>query len=154
MNVPSNHFAFTPARPARGGFTLLEALFGSVILAVSVLAMGMAVSAGQKASLDGQKAVLGAMAVDDLLAELNTVDYAALTTFHEFEQPVGEITAIDGAEYPASFWSIGRRAEIVEQEVNVEALGVKVRGMRIVVTAFDETRDVAAAEVFIPEPAQ
>jgi hypothetical protein len=150
MRIPS---ATTITRRGRTGFTLLEALFGSVILAVSVLALGLAVSAGQRASLEGRKAVLGAMVVDDLLAELGTLEYAALVDYDAFQQDVGAITSLDGVEYPTTFWPIGRRAEVTEQEIDVPDLEVKVRGMRIVVTAFDGVRDVAAAETFIPEPA-
>ncbi len=135
------------------GFTLLEALFGSVILAISVLALGLAISAGQKASQEGQKTVLGAMVVDDLLAELNTVGYTALSGYNNFQQNVGALATLDGAEYPDAFWALGRRASVTEQEIDVPDLGVKVRGMRIVVTAFDGVRDVAAAETFVPEPA-
>ncbi len=142
-----------PARAPRG-FTLLEALFGCVILTISMMALGVAVGAGQRSSLDGRKAVLGAMAVDDLLAELSSVDYASLAGYDSFTQAVGEIQAIDGEDYPASFWCVGRRASAKQQEIDVPSLGVKVRGMRVVATAFDETRDVAVAEVFIPEPAQ
>lgn len=139
---------------AASGFTLLEALFGCVILTICMMALGVAVSAGQRSSLDGQKSVLGAMAVDDLLAELSTVGYANLAGYNGFQQAVGELQAIDGDDYPASFWCVGRRVAATEQEIDVPSLGVKVRGMRVVATAFDETRDVAVAETFFPEPAQ
>ncbi|MBL0922123.1 MAG: prepilin-type N-terminal cleavage/methylation domain-containing protein [Phycisphaerales bacterium] len=152
--MPRRQTHIPPTRRTRRGFTLLEALFASVILAVSVLALGMAVSAGQRASLDGRKTVLGAMAVDDLLAELSTLDYAALANYNGFQQEVGALAAIDGQDYPDAYWCVGRRAQVVQQDIEVPGINVKVRGMRVAVTAFDETRDLAAAEVFIPEPAQ
>lgn len=151
--MQSSSSSSTAAR-TRGGFTLLEALFGCVILSVSMLALGVAVSAGQRASIDSQKAVLGAMAVDDMLAELETVPYEDLAGYHGYSQAVGAIESIDGDPYPASFWCVGRRVAAVQQDIEVPSLGVKVRGTTVIATAFDETRDVAVAEVFIPEPAE
>lgn len=141
-------------RSSRRAVTLIEAVLASVILAISVVALSSAVAAGQRASVDGQRMLLGALVADDLLAELRTVPYASLAAYDGVEQDIGALTTVDGVPYPiASYWDVGRRIVVETVDIEPPGLGVKIRGRRIVVVAFDESRDLIALEAFVPEPA-
>lgn len=137
----------------RRGFSLIEALVASVILAIVVLAVGSAVATGRQLSIEGQKTILAAMAADDLMGELVTVAYDDLDSHDGMDQPEGAMETLDGELYPERFWMIGRNADIVEEIVDIEGMGVKVRGKTITVTAYDEHRVLAVLQTFVPEPA-
>ncbi|HBS28985.1 MAG TPA: hypothetical protein DEB06_05945 [Phycisphaerales bacterium] len=146
-----------PARPALrrrpGGFTLVEALVAATVLGVVVLAVLSSVSTAHTMSFEGQKRVLAAMAADDLLLELSTLEYADLAARDGFEQPVGEMATLDGEAYPETFWSIGRSVSVEAQSVSEPALGVTVTGVLVTVTASDERGPLVSLAAFIPEPA-
>lgn len=147
--------ALSPAprgRPRRA-FTLLEALIASGVLAMSVLALSSALGAGQKNSIEAQKMILGAIAASDLMSELSSVPYANLSTYNGRNEAVGAMTTLDSGAYPSTYWMIGRRTAVSAETITEGSLSVVIKGLRIVVTATDGTRDVAAARVFIPEPA-
>jgi prepilin-type N-terminal cleavage/methylation domain-containing protein len=140
-------------KPTRRGYTLIEAMVASVLLGVIVLAVMSAVAASQKLSFEGQKQMLGAMAADDLMAELATLPYEQLALRDGMTQAVGEIQTIDGQAYPGLYWSLGRRVLVEPHKIEHEETGIVVQGRRVIVTAFDDRRDVAAVETFIVEPA-
>lgn len=137
----------------RRGYTLIEALVASVLLGVIVLAVMSAVAASQKLSFEGQKQILGAMAADDLMAEIATLPYEQLLLRDGMSQSVGQAQTLDGQAYPGLYWSLGRRVKVEEQKIEHKETGIVVRGRRVVVTAFDDRRDVARIETFIAEPA-
>ncbi len=139
-------------RPRRG-FTLIENLMAAVVLGVVVLAVGLAVSASQKASFEGQKAILASMAADDLMSELRAVAYDDLPLHDGLFQAVGEITTLAGAAYPETYWPIGRRVSVADAQIQEEGLGAYVDGRLVTVTVFDEVRDIISLETFFPEPA-
>lgn len=153
MGRMNAQFAGGRALRVRSGFSLVEALVASVILAIVVLAVGSAVATGRQLSVEGQKTILAAMAADDLMSELTSVEYAALDDYDGMDQPVGGMATLDGEAYPDRYWLIGRNATVEEEIVDVEDLGVKVRGKTITVTAYDEDRILAVMETFVPEPA-
>lgn len=134
------------------GFTLLEALIASAVLAITVLALGAAVSAAQMLSLESRKAVLGSMVCGDYMSELMTLSYDDIETRSGEITPVGELTTIDGVAYPETYWALGRGVNVQEELMTIDGLGVTVRGLAIEVTAFDEQRVVATAQAFLPEP--
>ncbi|MFG0275074.1 MAG: prepilin-type N-terminal cleavage/methylation domain-containing protein [Phycisphaerales bacterium] len=139
-------------RTARA-FTLLEALIASAVLSLIVLAVGAAVTAGQQASFDARNAVLAAMAGDDLLADLAAVDYAALSDYDEFSQPLGAIATLGGRAYPVSYGALGRSVLVEEVILEEPETSARIRGKRIVVNVFDAQRVVVTVETFRPEPA-
>ncbi len=143
------------ARPAplRRGFSLLEALIASVILAIAVLAVGAAVSAGRAQAQESEKVILATIAADDFLSELTTESYAGLDAYDGMVQPIGAMMTVDGASYPDTFWLVGRSVTVAEQDIATGEAGVTVRGKRVVVSAFDDMRTLAQLETFIPEPA-
>lgn len=137
----------------RDGFTLLESLIASAVLSLIVLAVGAAVTAGQQASFEARNSVLGAMAGDDLLADLSAIEYAQLGAYDEFTQPVGGIATLAGRPYPNSYDALGRSVTVDEVVLEEPETGARVKGRRIVVTVFDSRRVVASVETFRPEPA-
>ena len=139
---------------ARRAFTLLEAVIASTVLALTVLAIGAAISAAQMSSLEGQKAVLGSMLCSDYMGELYTLSYAEIEARSGEFDAVGTVTTLDGVPYPESYWTLGRSMTATEELFTLTELGVKVRGLRIEVQAFDESRVVASVETFLPEPAE
>lgn len=139
-------------RTRRRGFTLLENLMAAAVLGVIVLAVGLAVSAAQKASQEGQKTVLGAMAADDLMSELRAVEYADLPDYDGVVQGVGAMRTLTGDAYPDTYWALGRSVIVENARYQDEGLGAMINGRRIVVAAFDENRVLVELESFVPEP--
>ena len=141
-------------RAARRAFTLVEALIASAVLSITVLAIGSAIGAAQKSSHEGQKAVLGAMLCGDYLSELMTLPYDDIEARSGEILVFGEVVTLDGAPYPQAYWPLGRALAATEEMLEIPGTGVRVRGLRIEVMAFDERRVVARAEMFLPEPAE
>ena len=138
----------------RGGFTLLEAVIASTVLALTVLAIGAAISASQMNALEGRKAVLGSMVCSDYMSELLTLSYTEIEARSGETLGVGAMTTLDGVAYPDSYWALGRSMTAEEELMEIVELGVTVRGLRIEVLAFDDNRVVASVESFLPEPAE
>ena len=138
-------------RVTRRGLTLLEALIASTVLSIVVLAMASAMGAAQKVSFEGQKRMLAAMAVDDMMNELMTLSYAELLTKGGTFQPVGEMETLDGLAYPESYWTIGREVEVRSVLLNEPDLGVNIAGLEVTVRAFDEGADLAEVRMFVAE---
>ncbi len=141
-------------RATRRAFTLIEALIASAVLSITVLAIGSAIGAAQKSSHEGQKAVLGAMLCGDYLSELMTLPYDDIEARSGEILVFGEVVTLDGAPYPQAYWPLGRALAATEEMLEIPETGVRVRGLRIEVMAFDERRVVARAEMFLPEPAE
>ncbi len=142
--------------PARTGsaFTLIEAMVAVSVLSLSVLALSSAVAAGQQASLEGQKMVLGSLAVADMLSELATVPYNTLQSHHGRKADPGQMKTLDGVAYPSTYWAVGRQVSVTTTRFNDPALAVEFGGLTVKVWAFDsDGRTVASAERFVPEPA-
>lgn len=137
---------------AAPAFTLLEALVASVILGASVLAVISAMSATQNLAFEGQKRVLGAMAIDDLMIELATLPYAQLAAHPPITQGVGQMETLDGSSYPPSYWAIGRTMTVTQTTVTDPKSGAVIRGARVVITALDETSTLCSVEGFFAEP--
>lgn len=145
---------------ARGGrrrnraFTLIEAMVAISVLSLSVLALSSAVAAGQQASLEGQKMVLGALAVSDMMSELSSVSYNNLASYDGRNAVPGQMRTLDNAAYPSTYWAVGRRVSVKPTRFIEPGIGVEFGGLTITVLAVDaEGRTVASAERFVPEPA-
>ena len=140
-------------KTVRRGFSLLENLMAAAVLGIIVLAVGLAVQAAQKASLEGQKTVLGAMAADDMMSALRALEYAQLPIYDGVVQDVGEMQTLDGDDYPETYWALGRSVMVENTKYSEGGLGAEINGRRIVVAAFDENRVLVELECFVPEPA-
>jgi len=134
-------------------FTLLEALFASTVLSIVVLAVISALSASQMHSFEGQKMILAAIAADDLLSELMTLEYEDLRARDGQNEAIGELETVDGIEYPETFWPVGRQTIVQEETQVIESLSIEVTGLRVTVTVHDDARTLAQIETFVAEPA-
>jgi len=146
-----------PTRFHRGGvwargFTLIEAMMASAVLASIVLAVASGLGASQGVAFEGQKRMLASIAANDLMSELATIPYAELATWNGMDQPVGSMSTVDGAAYPATFWSLGRRVEVVPTTMNDSELGAPVSGAMVRVSVMDEFGVVAEVSLFVAEP--
>lgn len=143
-----------PSSRTRRGFTLLEALFASVVLGISVLAVISAITTAQQIAFDGQKRVLAAIAANDYLAELTTIPYSELPFHDNTFHPIGEMTTLDGAQYPESFWALSRSVTVTNTTLYDPEFGAAIDGLQLVVTCDDELHEYARLERFIPDPDQ
>jgi len=141
-------------RPSRrSGFTLLESLIASAVLAIVVLAVGAAVTAAQRTTMHGRNAVLAAMAADDLLSEIAGLEYVGLDSYNGFVQPLGDLATLTGRDYPREYTGLGRSVVVETITVSEPDTGVVVLGKRVAVACFDQFRVLAEFETFVPEPA-
>ncbi len=143
-----------PSRPGgRAGFSLLESLLAVTVLGIVVIAVISAISTSTKLAEEGRKAMLGSMAVDDFLLELITLPYDDLKLKNNTNQLVGEMTTLDGALYPDTYWAVGRTVSITESTISDGP--INIRGLTVVVTAVDDLNvTLAQAETFVPEPTE
>ncbi len=141
---------------AVAGFTLLEAVIALALLSLSVLALTQAVSAGQMQSQESQKQVLATMAAQDALSEISSLPYASIAPLNGTSEAVGKMRARDGAAYPSTYWTLGRRFAAVAATTTVSTgpgQTVVISGTQVTVTVSDGVRDVLSLSVFIAEPA-
>ena len=139
-------------RGGRGGFTLIEAMLAAAVLGVTMLAVATALSASQNLAFEGQKRVLAAMAADDLMSELVTLDYDTLRARDGESQPIGAIATVDGVAYPESYWFLGRDVTVTPTDILDEGSGMSVSGVLVRVDALDAGATLASVETFVPEP--
>ncbi len=143
-----------PRGRSRSAFTLLEALMASTVLTIIVLAIASSITTAQQMAFEGQKRMLAAMVVDDLMTELLTLPYDDIRPYHGMREPLGAMETIDGDVYPDAYWSIGRDVSVRETIVYDEGTDTQVRGLQIEVSARDEAVVLASVEMFLPEPAE
>jgi len=121
-------------------------------LALLVLGVGAAVSAAQNATMEGQKQIMATIVADDFASELMSLKYTDLAMHNGDLQNVGQLKTFDGDKYPKSYNWLGRRVSVNLVSITNPSLMVTIVGQRIIVTAFDNKRDLATVELFVPEP--
>lgn len=143
-----------PSRPGgRAGFSLLESLLAVTVLGIVVIAVISAISTSHKLAHEGRKAMLGSMAVDDLLLELITLSYSDLKLKNGASESAGEMNTLDGTPYPGTFWAVGRTVSVTE--TTISDAGIQIKGLSVVVMALDDMNvTLAQAETFVPEPTE
>lgn len=139
-------------RGRRRGFTLMEALLASTVLATLVLAVAAGMGASQKVAFEGQKRMLASIAANDLMSELSTVSYQELFSYNGLSQPVGSMETLDGAGYPQTFWSLGREVSVEHTTMADDDLDVPVPGAMVTVRVLDATAVVAEVSLFVSDP--
>ena len=140
-------------RPA--GFTLLEVLIASSILAFTTLALVQAVSAGQSQTLDALRRARGTALAEAMLEEVLSKPYADpqgettigpdtgesaradfdnLDDYHGLSEAADAIADADGVVYPQPYQRYTRQVTVESETLDIAALGGARQGMRITVT--------------------
>jgi hypothetical protein len=130
----------------------MESLMAATVLGIVVLAAGAAISSSQRVAADGQRRMLGAMVVDDLMSELLTVPYDDLRLMGTVQQEIGEMQTLDGHAYPGAYWALGRLLTVEDATITHPELGSDIDGVNVRVEAFDEHAVLATIEMFVAEP--
>lgn len=117
----------------RRGFTLIEALMASAILATAVVAVTWAITAGQQHAFEARQRIVSTLLAEKTIGQLDTVEYVDLASSYDVESLVWiEVT------------------EVLEDLPNVD---VRAKGKRVTVQVFASDATVLAqASRFIPEP--
>lgn len=139
-------------RRRRRGFSLVESLVAVSILGAAVLAVSVAITTAQQVAFEGQKRMLAAIAADDMLSELATLEYRDRPDWDGVLQEVGALQTIDGEAYPEAYWAVGRQVTVTEVVIDDDGLGIPIRGQEIVVTIIDSMGVIGTVEAFMPEP--
>jgi Tfp pilus assembly protein PilV len=151
VDVMMTRSANIPRR--RSGFTLLEALCATAILAGVVLSVVGAVTAGQQNAFEAQERIAGTLAAEELLGRLVVKPYAELASWQGYREEVGAMETATGEPMAETFKMVGRRVVVTTSLEQISDVGVRVRGRTVQVLAFDaQERTLADLRVFIPEP--
>jgi hypothetical protein len=137
----------------RRGFTLIEALMATGILLGIVVSVTSAITAGQQNAYEAHERIAGALAAEELMGRLVTVDYATLPSWHGYSEPVGTMTDMNGQPMPDSMGMVGRDVQVATSLKEIGDLAIRVRGRTVVVRAFNnDARILAEISRFVPEP--
>ncbi|MEM6392556.1 MAG: prepilin-type N-terminal cleavage/methylation domain-containing protein [Planctomycetota bacterium] len=158
---------------AQPGFTLVEVLVASTILAFITLAVINAIAVGQQQAIaaldDGRAAALAEATLEEVLAlpyadpggdttfgpdagESTRADFDALDDYHGWSQAANSITDPAGVAYPSTFQDLQRSVTVVDRTVSVASLGGDHTGRAITVTVTDPGGRTVTLERFIAEP--
>ncbi|MEM9414201.1 MAG: prepilin-type N-terminal cleavage/methylation domain-containing protein [Planctomycetota bacterium] len=137
------------------GFTLLEVLIASMILAFATLGLVQAVSAAQAQTYDALRRARATALADALLEEVLSKPYADpqaetavgpdtgesgrddfdnVDDYHGFAEAAGALSDHAGALYPTRFQRFERSVTVQPQTVSVAGLGGDRSGMLVTVT--------------------
>lgn len=136
------------------GLTLLEALIASVILTGMVLATAAALSSTQQNSQFAEDQVQGALAADAKMAEILADEYANFRSYNGLDEAPGTMKTAQGTAFPISFYRIGRRVSVVQQQLSFGGFdGYSITGLEITVTTYDPAGVTLFTESrFVPQP--
>jgi Tfp pilus assembly protein PilV len=155
------------------GFTLVEALTASVILALCVVAVSVCMRAGHMASQDagqGQRAVKVAEELAEYILSLPYYDEAGAEApgpeademslgafdnaddFDGYCDPEGVLKDLSGSAYPAEYQVFTRSVSAQYGDVSVGGLGGPIHGLTVVVEVRDREGRTWDVTRFIPQP--
>ena len=142
-------------RMGRRGFTLLESMIASTILAGIVLVITSVISAGQQQALEAQLRITATIAAERLMHGMGTIEYEQLQSWNGYIQDVGQMADQEGALLPPMFSNLGRRVQVSQETESIDQLGLSIMGRNLRVEVFDrDGRVMADLARFIPEPSQ
>jgi prepilin-type N-terminal cleavage/methylation domain-containing protein len=139
----------------RPGMTLIESLVAMALVVIAAAVMASAVHDGLAAQEDALTMSLAGTAAESRVAEYLAKPYAAITALDVVE-PVGEMTAPDGAAFADSYEKFGRRTEVAASTLTVPDFpGLAIPGWLIKVTVSDEwngsARKITSLQRFRPQ---
>ena len=150
------------------GFTLVEALLASVILAVAVVAVAQAVAAGQAQSHEAVRTLRGQLLAEAMMEEILATSYADPDTdgetgranfddiddFNGFTQAAGALTDAAGVAYPDTYQRCSIAVTVTSSSTTLTDLGgASYDGKNVVVTVTDLDGRTWTLTRFVVEPA-
>lgn len=157
----------------QGGFTLIEVLIASAVLAFVVAALAHAVVAGQMQTADSLHAMRGAALAEAMMEEILSKPYAdpeGATTlgpdagesarssfdnmddYHGYTEAAGAVVDASGTGFGATHSKFSRNVSITAQSLQPSGFTAAIPGLRIVVTVTAGSRTWQVTR-FVPEPA-
>lgn len=147
----------------------------SAVLAMAVLAVTQAVTAGQAQTYDALHRVRASALADALMEEILSKPYADpqaavalgpdsgetgrslfdnMDDYHGFSQTQENLTDAAGAAYPPTYQKFSRSVTMVYESRTLTGLSQAVSGLRMVVTVTDQRGGSWAVTRFVPAPAE
>lgn len=161
-------------RPRARGFTLVEALLATAVLAFAVAALTQAVVAGQMHTYDamhsGRAVALGEALLEEILAlpyedpagpdaagpeadETTRQLYDNINDYHGHTESPTWLTDAENNTYPALYQEFTRSASVVTDTVSVAAFGTVQNGVTVTVVVSEGVGGRTwTVERFVPEP--
>jgi len=154
------------------GFSLIEALLASMILAFSAVAVSHALLAGHQltdAALHHSHAMdLAGATMEEVLrlpyndpdgssnmgpesGETNRTLYDNIDDYHGFSQSAGAVTDFAGDLYEPAYQDFSRAVSVTSSSQNVAGLGGAIDGVTIQVTITDTAGTAWTVQRFVPE---
>lgn len=138
--------------PRRRGFTLIEALMATVVLAMVAAAGAVGIGAASVAQEQARIAQLAAQAAEQQVDFLFEQSYAGMAT-HAVEEPIGQIKAppsgggVTRSAVLGGDWArLGRRTTLVDEPFTFSQYGnVTFPGTRVTVEVFGPDGTVYAS---------
>lgn len=141
-------------RRRHGGFTLVEALIASAILALACTALVQAISAGQMHTHFAMRETRAIALCEAKMEEILARPYHEIAgAYHGHSEPRGGLTDAAGQPCDAAFAPFARTVSATHGSLNVPALGGTVNGLAVTVTVTDDRQRSWTLTRFIPEPA-
>lgn len=155
------------------GFTLVESMIATVVLAIIVLSVSVAVTSGQKQmheAMHAQRAIgLAEELLESILAlpyhdpdgnsspgpeadELSVSDFDNADDFHGYSEQAGEVMDAAGVAYPVEYQLFSREVTAQYDSHTVPGLGAPIAGLTVAVTVRDKTGRTWSLTHFFPEP--
>ncbi len=173
--MPRQKHAARTAPGSRAGFTLIEALLASAVLAFVVAALTQAIVAGQMQTYDamhsGRAMALAEAMMEEILVlpyddpggglvigpdagEVTRQDFDDIDDYHGFTEALGTLTDAEGNLYPSLFQKFTRFVTVTADTVDIPAFNSTQHGITITVTVRegDNGREWTVTR-FVPEPA-
>lgn len=157
----------------RGGFTLIEGLIASVVLALVVIAVTQAIVAGQMQTQHALHAQRGLMLAEEIAERVVALPYHDPTgasqpgpesgesgpamfdnadDYHGLSESGETLLNLAGETYPGDFAMFRRAVTCQYTTVEVPGLGDPQPGLSVTVTVTDQRDQSWTLTRFIPEP--
>jgi len=163
-------------RRARRGFTLMEALFATAVLAFVVAALSQAIVVGQMQTYDamhsGRAVALAEAMMEEILVlpyddpgggvtigpddgETTRQDFDDIDDYHGFSEAAESLADAEGNLYDQLFQRFNRSVTVTADDVDVASFDAAQPGLTITVTVQegDDGRQWTVSR-FVPEPSE
>ncbi|AQT68897.1 hypothetical protein STSP2_02074 [Anaerohalosphaera lusitana] len=86
-----------PSNKNRNGFTLMESMMATVVLAMVAAGVALPLSSGANVQMEGARLTMAAKLANDLMAEVAATDFDSISsTFDGLSESSGALTEYDG----------------------------------------------------------